>query len=159
MYMETGILTAESDVYSFGVVLFEVLCSRLSIDSSYNDQRRSLAILVKKCYKKRTLDTIINVDLRQQMEQNCFDMFAALAYQCLRRDPEKRPSMGLVVNKLATALEYQEGFLTETVEANESESESEIVAVTAATRARDRARAKARGKAKAKARARATEVN
>ncbi|KAL4559830.1 hypothetical protein LXL04_031976 [Taraxacum kok-saghyz] len=181
MYVETGLLTKESDVYSFGVVLFEVLCSRLCVDFSHDDQRQSLPLLVKKCYKDKKLDTIINVDLRQQIEQNCFDTFVQLAYQCLHKDRTQRPSMELVVSKLATALQYQEGKLTKKVDFivdldkklqlepakasdNDSESvDSDNAIVTTTSRARDRARAKARGKAraraKAKAKAKATELN
>ncbi|CAI9265391.1 unnamed protein product [Lactuca saligna] len=107
MYIETMLLTKESDVYSFGVVLFEVLCSRLCVDYTYDDYRRSLPVLVNKCYHEQSLDTIVDINLRNQMEQNSYDMFVSLAYQCLERDQKKLPSMGSVVSKLQTALEYQ----------------------------------------------------
>ncbi|KAI3477243.1 hypothetical protein L1887_61084 [Cichorium endivia] len=108
-YLESMVLKKESDVYSFGVVLFEVLCSRLCADHTYKDIRRSLPKLVNKCNKEQTLDTIINVNLRNQMEQNSYDTFVSLAYQCLERDQTKRPSMESVVRRLQTALQYQEG--------------------------------------------------
>lgn len=107
MYIETMLLTKESDVYSFGVVLFEVLCSRPCVDYSFSDLRRSLPLLVKKCYQELTLHTIIDANLSQQIEQNSLDTFVELAYQCLEKDRTKRPSMDLVVSKLQTALKYQ----------------------------------------------------
>ncbi|KAL4570978.1 hypothetical protein LXL04_017727 [Taraxacum kok-saghyz] len=107
-YIDTMILTKESDVYSFGVVLFEVLCSRLCVDYTYHDVRRSLPKLVIKCYKEQTLDTIIDVNLRRQIKQDSYDTFVSTAYQCLERDHMKRPSMDSVVTNLQTALRYQE---------------------------------------------------
>ncbi|KAL7600338.1 hypothetical protein Lser_V15G22734 [Lactuca serriola] len=121
MYIETMLLTKESDVYSFGVVLFEVLCSRPCVDYRFNDQRRSLTILAKKCYLEQTLHTIIDVNIRQQIEQNSLDTFVRLAYQCLEKERTRRPSMDLVVSKLKTALKYQVEF-----EVKEPETENRV---------------------------------
>jgi len=107
-YIDTMLLTKESDVYSFGVVLFEILCSRPCVDYSFNDERRSLPMLVKKCYQEQTLETIIDIRLRHQMKRKTFETFVTLAYQCLERDRKQRPSMDSVVRRLETALEYQE---------------------------------------------------
>ncbi|KAI3691337.1 hypothetical protein L2E82_49672 [Cichorium intybus] len=104
------ILTKESDVYSFGVLLFEALCSRPCIDNSYDDERQSLPILVKKRYQEQRLDTVVDDNLRQQIEQKCFDTFVTLAYECLENDQSRRPSMDVVVSTLKTALENQEVF-------------------------------------------------
>nr|XP_043630413.1 putative receptor-like protein kinase At5g39000 [Erigeron canadensis] len=108
MYVETMLLTKESDVYSFGVVLLEVLCSRPVIEESYKDDRRVLTQLAKKYYAQQKLHTIINDTLRQQMVQPSFDTFAAIAYQCVQRDPKDRPPMALVVSQLETALGFHE---------------------------------------------------
>lgn len=112
-YLHTGSLTKQSEVYSFGVVLFEVLCSRrCTEDTSYYNRPISLVKLVQNFRNTKQIDTIINVNLRQQIEQNCLDSFVTLAYQCLEWDPSIRPPMDLVVSKLATALEYQVCFLS-----------------------------------------------
>ncbi|KAL7594281.1 hypothetical protein Lser_V15G30094 [Lactuca serriola] len=108
VFLETSFYKKESDVYSFGVVLFEVLCSRLCVDYSYDDMRRSLPAFVKNSSKEKIRDTIIDVNLLQQMEEKSFDTFVTLAYECLEREQKNRPSMELIVKKIETALEYQE---------------------------------------------------
>ncbi|CAI9284841.1 unnamed protein product [Lactuca saligna] len=105
-YMETGILTKKSDVYSFGVVLFEVLCGRLCIQN--NDRRgESLIHLVQKHYKQNKLNKIIWVNMKDEINPDSLTAFAAIAYQCLRSNPEKRPSMNDVVKNLEDARTYQ----------------------------------------------------
>ncbi|KAL7602754.1 hypothetical protein Lser_V15G19312 [Lactuca serriola] len=108
VFLETTFYVKESDVYSFGVVLFEVLCSRLCVDYSYDDMRRSLPAFVKNSSKEKIRDTIIDVNLLQQIEENSFDTFVTLALKCLEREQKKRPSMELIVKKIETALQYQE---------------------------------------------------
>ncbi|KAJ9548243.1 hypothetical protein OSB04_020786 [Centaurea solstitialis] len=106
LYHETGYLTKESDVYSFGVVLFEVLCGRLGVQD-HEDYRRFLAILAQRCYEENKLDTIILGSLKEQISKECLDKFTELAFQCLQRDREKRPSMVKVVNELEIALQHE----------------------------------------------------
>ncbi|KAL4585453.1 hypothetical protein LXL04_010074 [Taraxacum kok-saghyz] len=113
------ILTEESDVYSFGVILFEVLCSRPCVDWNYTDERRSLPILVKKRNQEQMLHSIIDVNLWQQMDQECFDTFVKLALQCLEKERKKRPTMVSVIRRLKFALILQEIF-----ELNEEERRS-----------------------------------
>ncbi|CAH1453400.1 unnamed protein product [Lactuca virosa] len=108
VFIETSFYKKESDVYSFGVVLFEVLCSRLCVDYSYDDMRRSLPAFVKNSSKDKIRDAIIDVNLLQQMEENSFDTFITLAHKCLEREQKERPSMELIVKKIETALKYQE---------------------------------------------------
>ncbi|KAJ9548319.1 hypothetical protein OSB04_020862 [Centaurea solstitialis] len=106
LYHETGYLTKESDIYSFGVVLFEVLCGRLGVQD-HEDYRRFLAILAQRCYEENKLDTIILGSLKEQISKECLDKFTELAFQCLQRDREKRPSMSKVVNELEIALQHE----------------------------------------------------
>ncbi|CAH1434513.1 unnamed protein product [Lactuca virosa] len=70
--------------------------------------RRSLPAFVKNSSKETIRDTIIDVNLLQQMEERSFDTFVTLAYECLEREQKNRPSMELIVKKIETALEYQE---------------------------------------------------
>ncbi|CAI9290913.1 unnamed protein product [Lactuca saligna] len=107
VFSETMIYTKKSDVYSFGVVLFEVLCSRMCIDFSYNDNRRSLMFLVKESSNELIRDTLLDVTLRQQMAENSFNMFVAIAQQCLETEQTQRPTMELIASKLEAALQYQ----------------------------------------------------
>ncbi|MFS8012696.1 putative protein kinase RLK-Pelle-CrRLK1L-1 family [Helianthus anomalus] len=103
----TEVLTKEPDVYSFGVVLFEVLCGRLAVIKTFNDERRFLSKLAKLHYKERKLDEIINPYLRKQMTPKSLRTFSRIAYQCLKNDRKKCPTMGLIVEELQNSLEFQ----------------------------------------------------
>ncbi|KAL4558774.1 hypothetical protein LXL04_036976 [Taraxacum kok-saghyz] len=105
LYLESGILTKESDVYSFGVVLFEVLCGRLCFES--NDKPQTFTQLVRKHYKQKNLNEIIWGNIKDEIHPSSLKVFSTIAYQCLKNDNEKRPSMNLIVSELESALEYQ----------------------------------------------------
>ncbi|CAI9275004.1 unnamed protein product [Lactuca saligna] len=109
LYAETNILTKESDVYSFGAVLFEVLCGRLCIGRP-DDKHRLLTKLAQQSYEQGTLEDIIFNGLREQMEPNSLKTFSSIAYRCLKREREERPTMAQVLEELELALEYQESF-------------------------------------------------
>ncbi|KAL8208292.1 hypothetical protein R6Q57_007704 [Mikania cordata] len=110
LYAETGILTKESDVYSFGVVLFEVLCGRPCIVKHDDERYRLLTRLAQRSYEEETIDHIVFNGLRDQMEPKSLKVFSSIAYRCLRRDREQRPTMAQVLADLELALEYQESF-------------------------------------------------
>ncbi|KAL4564922.1 hypothetical protein LXL04_028998 [Taraxacum kok-saghyz] len=105
LYLESGILTKESDVYSFGVVLFEVLCGRLCFES--NDKPQTFTQLVRKHYKQKNLNEIIWGNIKDEIHPSSLKVFSTIAYQCLKNDNERRPSMNLIVSELESALEYQ----------------------------------------------------
>ncbi|KAJ9554326.1 hypothetical protein OSB04_018371 [Centaurea solstitialis] len=105
-YHETGILTQKSDVYSFGVVLFEVLCGRQGV-RRHGDHHEFLFKLVESHYPLGTLNVIIDLDLLKQMKPTSKDTFSTIAYQCLERRREDRPTMSQVVEQLQKALDYQ----------------------------------------------------
>lgn len=107
MYMEFGMLTKESDVYSFGVVLFEVMCGRLCFENS-KGRFSSLVRMWKQSYKQKKLVDIIFQDLMQQMDSTSLETFSVIAFQCLQKSRELRPTMPHVVEKLEIALESQE---------------------------------------------------
>ncbi|KAL7611217.1 hypothetical protein Lser_V15G10497 [Lactuca serriola] len=109
LYMETNILTKESDVYSFGVVLFEVLCGRLCIGKP-DEEPRLLTEMAKRSYEQGAIEDIIFNGLREQMEPNSLKTFSSVAYRCLKREREERPTMAQVLEELELALEYQESF-------------------------------------------------
>ncbi|PWA44026.1 serine/threonine/dual specificity protein kinase, catalytic domain-containing protein [Artemisia annua] len=107
VFMETYTLTKESDVYSFGVVLFEILCGRLCFTHG-NHHFKVHVPSWKKAYEDNILKDIILKDLMQQMDPTSLKTFAGIAYQCLNKLREERPSMSLVVEKLESALNFQE---------------------------------------------------
>ncbi|KAI3511136.1 hypothetical protein L1887_18280 [Cichorium endivia] len=106
-YEKTGFLTKESDVYSFGVVLFEVLCGRLACDFSYSDERRFLHHLARTSYKNGDLDKIINHGIKKDIKPSTLLTFSAIAYQCLQKTREKRPTIAEVVSQLKEARKIQ----------------------------------------------------
>ncbi|KAJ0674282.1 putative protein kinase RLK-Pelle-CrRLK1L-1 family [Helianthus annuus] len=103
-YLEHNILTQKSDVYSFGVVLFEVLCSRLVNAREYHFSAKS----AQNHYEKDTLDEIIDSNLRSQMNSDCLSIYSTIACDCLKKRRDERPTMGLVVDQLEKALDYQQ---------------------------------------------------
>ncbi|GKB77132.1 F-box domain, phloem protein 2-like protein [Tanacetum coccineum] len=107
LYMETYQLTKESDVYSFGVVLFEVLCGRQCVEFSNGRQPKIFVPFWKQSYVDNKLKAIVLKDIKQQMNQRSLEIFGGIAYQCLQKSREQRPTMSLVVEKLEVALQTQ----------------------------------------------------
>nr|KAJ0202762.1 hypothetical protein LSAT_V11C500248310 [Lactuca sativa] len=105
VYIETGSPAKESDVYSFGVVLFEMLCGRLNTPNKY--EHRSLAELTRNCYEKSDLSGIIFGNIKDEISPSSLRAFVTIAYRCLKRDREERPSMKEILTTLETALERQ----------------------------------------------------
>ncbi|KAJ0954723.1 putative protein kinase RLK-Pelle-CrRLK1L-1 family [Helianthus annuus] len=109
LYLEAGLLTKESDVYSFGVLLFEVLCGRLC----FKNTDAGIEILVrmwKESYEQNKLQEIIFHDMKQHMDPSSLGTYSDIAFKCLQKSREERPTMPHVVEKLALALKYQEIF-------------------------------------------------
>ncbi|KAK1417739.1 hypothetical protein QVD17_26873 [Tagetes erecta] len=110
LYMELGFLTKESDVYSFGVVLFEVLCGRLCYEYNNYELTKILVPQWRRCYDKKTLDDIILPGLKEQMDPDSLKSFSAIAYRCVKKAREDRPTMADVLKELEFSLQQQEIF-------------------------------------------------
>ncbi|GJZ44785.1 kinase-like domain, phloem protein 2-like protein [Tanacetum coccineum] len=109
LYIKMGLLSKESDIYSFGVVLFEVLCGTLC----YNHDNGVLNLLVptwRKYFEEDKLDEIIFSGLQEQMEPGSLKLFSALAYRCVKKSREERPTMAEIIQELELALKQQEVF-------------------------------------------------
>ncbi|XP_021999048.1 probable receptor-like protein kinase At5g38990 isoform X2 [Helianthus annuus] len=107
LYAEAGFLTKESDVYSFGVVLFEVLCGRLCFENKDAGQP-ALIGLVRQSYENNTIEEIVYGSIKEEINPESLQVYAKIAYQCLKMKREERPLMSDVVWALETALSYQE---------------------------------------------------
>ncbi|XP_076953464.1 uncharacterized protein LOC143627560 [Bidens hawaiensis] len=105
-YPISGYHNQKSDVYSFGVVLWEVLCGRLALVTTYKEERRILTILAQKHFIRKTLHRIIPSYLHKQMNTKSLLTFSSVAYQCLK-NVEERPTMKQVMEQLRKALHNQ----------------------------------------------------
>ncbi|KAJ0591530.1 putative protein kinase RLK-Pelle-CrRLK1L-1 family [Helianthus annuus] len=105
-YMSTNVLRKESDVYSFGVMLLELMCGRLCTE--YRNGR--LVMFVPnwiRCYDEKRLDEIILPDLKKQMDSCSLNTFSSIAYRCLEKNWEDRPTIAKVMKELEMAFEQQ----------------------------------------------------
>ncbi|XP_023754033.1 putative receptor-like protein kinase At5g39000 isoform X1 [Lactuca sativa] len=106
-YERTGFLTKESDVYSFGVVLFEVLCGRPACVFGYQDERRFLHHWVRTHYKKGELEKIVDHTIKKEINPRTLSKFSAIAYQCLHKTREERPTIAEIALQLGKAWKIQ----------------------------------------------------
>ncbi|XP_023754044.1 putative receptor-like protein kinase At5g39000 [Lactuca sativa] len=106
-YERTEFLTKESDVYSFGVVLFKVLCGRLACVSNYHDERRFLHHLARIRYKNGELDKIIAHNIKKHIKTSSLSNLSSIAYQCLHKTREQRPTIFEIAFQLKEAWKIQ----------------------------------------------------
>ncbi|KAI3505733.1 hypothetical protein L1887_27933 [Cichorium endivia] len=65
------------------------------------------AELARNCYEKNDLSEIIFGNIKDEINPSSLRVFATVAYRCLKRDREERPSMNEILRALQTALECQ----------------------------------------------------
>lgn len=118
-YFATGKFKRESDIYSFGVVLFEVLSGRLAYDPIYLDENDiGLAPIARRRFNEGTLKELIDPKMMEEYDDHIFSLnigpnedsfnkFSKIAYQCLAESQAKRPTMEVVIEELQDALNLQ----------------------------------------------------
>ncbi|XP_076929660.1 uncharacterized protein LOC143594167 [Bidens hawaiensis] len=115
-YLSTGRLKTKSDVYSFGVVLFEIMCGKLAHDKTYGQHR--LPSIARQRFNEGTLNDLIDPKIKETdenilmligggVDQDSFETFTKVAYQCLAKTQLERPTMGVVIKELEKALNFQ----------------------------------------------------
>ncbi|KAK7309081.1 hypothetical protein RJT34_05540 [Clitoria ternatea] len=108
-YVETGHLKVKSDIWSFGVVLYEILTGKRTVDRNRPKEEQKLIEWVKNYPADSSrFSTIIDPRLKNQYSLTLARKIAKLADTCLRKNPEDRPSMKIVVETLKQALQDSE---------------------------------------------------
>ncbi|KAJ0511663.1 putative protein kinase RLK-Pelle-LRR-I-1 family [Helianthus annuus] len=121
-YEDTRGLNHKSDIFSFGVVLFEVLFGREA--SIPNDDNWYFARMARAHYEERKLDDLIDPVLRKQMNLQSLNMFAEIAYCCIKEKRSQRPDMKTIRTRLERTLELQRKHEQSTVAAVEGTASS-----------------------------------
>ncbi|XP_076956610.1 uncharacterized protein LOC143631871 [Bidens hawaiensis] len=118
-YVTSGKYKKESDIYSFGVVLFEMLSGRLAYEQICTQENdKGLAPIARRRFSEKTLKELIDpkmidddgehiVTLNKGPNQESFEAFSRIAYQCLAETQAKRPIMEAVIKELENALNLQ----------------------------------------------------
>ncbi|XP_054808970.1 LEAF RUST 10 DISEASE-RESISTANCE LOCUS RECEPTOR-LIKE PROTEIN KINASE-like 1.2 [Prosopis cineraria] len=102
-YLESHQLTYKSDVYSFGVVLIELISSLPAVDQTRKEDEIKLANLAIQKVQRREFTEVVDPTLGFESDNEYKRMIisvAELAFQCLQREKELRPSMYKVLDEL-----------------------------------------------------------
>lgn len=110
-YFRRQQLTEKSDVYSFGVVLFEVVCARPVINPTLPRDQINLAEWAMRWQRQRSLETIIDPQLKGQYSSESLMRFGEITEKCLSDEGKSRPTMGEVLWHLEYVLQLQEAWL------------------------------------------------
>ncbi|MED6214348.1 hypothetical protein PIB30_102205 [Stylosanthes scabra] len=96
-------LTNKSDVYSFGVVLIELISSKPAVDMDRHKDEINLSDLAINKIQNNEFSELVDPSLGFDWDSEVKRMtvsVAELAFQCLQRDRELRPSMDEVLRAL-----------------------------------------------------------
>ncbi|XP_020866069.1 LOW QUALITY PROTEIN: probable receptor-like protein kinase At1g30570 [Arabidopsis lyrata subsp. lyrata] len=110
-YFRRQQLTEKSDVYSFGVVLFEAVCARAVINPTLPKDQINLAEWALSWQKQRSLESIIDPNLRGNYSPESLEKYGEIAEKCLADEGKNRPMMGEVLWSLEYVLQLHEAWL------------------------------------------------
>ncbi|KAI9097735.1 hypothetical protein K1719_025506 [Acacia pycnantha] len=96
-YAEDGVVSVRTDVYAYGVVLLQLISGRKVGVSSSNPEQPSLRQWAEQLIEKLALQELIDPHLGESYDTYELYLMAKVAYFCVQRRPEMRPSMAEVV--------------------------------------------------------------
>ncbi|KAF7808848.1 LEAF RUST 10 DISEASE-RESISTANCE LOCUS RECEPTOR-LIKE PROTEIN KINASE-like 1.1 [Senna tora] len=102
-YYQCYQLTSKSDVYSFGVVLMELVSSKAAVDMSRSKEEVNLSNLAVRKIQESAFGELVDPRLGMERDGEVRRMVVSvgeLAFQCLQRDRDLRPSMDEVLEAL-----------------------------------------------------------
>ncbi|KAJ0606633.1 putative protein kinase RLK-Pelle-CR4L family [Helianthus annuus] len=107
------------DIYSLGLTLFDILTGRLVYDPQTMQKNvNEFASMARRHFEHGELKNIADprimdeaqacsYPLKKGPNQDSFDTFTKIAYQCVVETPSQRPTLELVIESLEKALQFQ----------------------------------------------------
>ncbi|CAA6669506.1 unnamed protein product [Spirodela intermedia] len=98
-YMQTGRATEKTDVYSFGVLILEILSGKRPTDSSFLEKGLNIVGWLNFLVMENRQREIIDPQCEGTQVES-LDALIGVAAQCVSSNPEERPTMHRVVQRL-----------------------------------------------------------
>ncbi|KAL2458113.1 Protein kinase protein with adenine nucleotide alpha hydrolase-like domain [Abeliophyllum distichum] len=117
-YIMHGKLNENVDVYAFGVVLLELLSGRKPIDNELPKGEESLLMWAYRVMKDGKISQLLDPNLINAYDYKQFEKMVLAAILCVRRAPQSRPQISLILKLLQGDPEVLE-WATEQVHASE----------------------------------------
>ncbi|KAL4561851.1 hypothetical protein LXL04_034032 [Taraxacum kok-saghyz] len=99
-YAENGMVSVRTDVYAYGITLIQIISGRKAVTVDTQDHHESLRQWAEPLVERLALHDLIDPRLGDSYDPYELYHMAKTAYLCVKVDPEKRPSMGEVVQLL-----------------------------------------------------------
>ncbi|CAI9765008.1 unnamed protein product [Fraxinus pennsylvanica] len=99
-YFMHGKLNEKIDVYAFGVVLLELLSGRKPIDNKLPKGEESLVMWANRVTKDGKISQLLDPDLINAYDYYQFEKMVLAAILCIRRAPQSRPQISLILKLL-----------------------------------------------------------
>lgn len=100
-------ITVKADIYSFGIIVLETVCGRKNLDRSQPESNKQLLSLLQKKADDTRLIEIVEWLSHNDIEyhQEDIEKMIRMAVWCLQDNPDRRPTMSVVVKVLEGVIE------------------------------------------------------